>query len=61
MSSYFDDSLDTKLKELTDQLSDFQHLKKNNNIKNLDYDYQTELIREKKRKKKIIKKEKKRS
>lgn len=59
MSSYFDDSLDTKLKELTDQLSDFQHLKKNKSIKNLDYDYQTELIKENKKKEKKMLEEKK--
>ena len=59
MSSYFDDSLDTKLKELTDQLSDLQHSNKNKIIKNLDYDYQTELISENKKKKKKMLEQKK--
>ena len=60
MSLYFNETLNTKLKELTDQLSNFKNSQKNNNIKNLDSNYQSELIREQKNKKKeIIKKRKK--
>lgn len=60
MSLYFNETLNTKLKELTDQLSNFQNSKKKYNIKNLDSNYQSELIREEKNKKKeMIKKKKK--
>lgn len=51
MSFYFDKTLDTKLKELTEQLSDLQNLKENQAIKNLDNNYQSELIKEQKQKK----------
>lgn len=61
MSLYFNETLNSKLKELTDQLSNFKNSKKNNNIKNLDSNYQSELIREQKNKKnEAIKKKKKR-
>lgn len=60
MSLYFNETLNTKLKELTDQLSNFKNSQKNNNIKNLDSNYQSELIKEQKNKKKerIMKKKK---
>ena len=62
MSLYFNETLNTKLKELTDQLSNFQNSKKNDNIKNLDSNYQSELIREQENKRKeMIKKKKKKN
>lgn len=60
MSLYFNKNLNSELKELTDQLSSFQNFRKNNTIKNLDTNYQTELAKDNENKKKdMIKKKKK--